>query len=74
MVLSKLPEGAAFTVLRVNLAKEVGRRLADMGFVEGVSGSIIRKKFWGGPLEIRLMGYEVLLRRSEAAGIEVAVN
>jgi Fe2+ transport system protein FeoA len=45
-----------------------------MGFVEGVSGSIIRKKFWGGPLEIRLMGYEVLLRRSEAAGIEVAVN
>jgi ferrous iron transport protein A len=71
MVLSKLAEGASFTVVRVNLEKEIGRRLADMGFVEGVSGSIVRKKLWGGPLEIKLLGYEVLLRRDEAAGIEV---
>ncbi|MDR0402492.1 MAG: ferrous iron transport protein A [Treponema sp.] len=71
MVLEKLPEGAGFSVVRVNLGREVGRRLADMGFIEGVRGSIIRKKFWGGPLVIRIMGYEILLRRSEAAGIEV---
>jgi Fe2+ transport system protein FeoA len=71
MVLAKLPEGAGFSVVRVNLDKEVGRRLADMGFIEGARGSIVRKKFWGGPLVIRIMDYEILLRRSEAAGIEV---
>jgi Fe2+ transport system protein FeoA len=71
MVLAKLPEGAGFSVVRINLGREVGRRLADMGFIEGARGSIVRKKFWGGPLVIRIMGYEILLRRSEAAGIEV---
>jgi len=71
MVLSKLPAGAGFTIVRVNLEREVGRRLADMGFIEGAEGMIIRKKFLGGPLEIRIMGYEILLRRSEAAGIEI---
>jgi Fe2+ transport system protein FeoA len=71
MVLAKLPAGAAFSVVRVNLGREVGRRLADMGFIEGARGSIIRKEFWGGPLVIRIMDYEILLRRSEAAGIEV---
>ncbi|MDR2143986.1 MAG: ferrous iron transport protein A [Treponema sp.] len=71
MVLAQLSEGADFSVARVNLEGEVGRRLADMGFIEGARGSIIRKKFWGGPLAIRIMGYEVLLRRSEASGIEI---
>jgi Fe2+ transport system protein FeoA len=71
MVLAQLPEGAGFSVVRINLDSEVGRRLADMGFIEGARGSIIRKKFLGGPLVIRIMGYEVLLRRSEASGIEI---
>jgi Fe2+ transport system protein FeoA len=71
MVLARLPEGANFSVIRVNMEREVGRRLADMGFIEGARGSIIRKKFWGGPLVIHIMNYEILLRRSEAAGIEV---
>lgn len=69
--MAELPEGSAFSVVRVNLGREVGRRLADMGFIEGARGSIVRKKFGGGPLVIRIMGYEVLLRRSEAAGITI---
>jgi ferrous iron transport protein B len=71
MVLSKLNTGAQFRVLKVNLDQEVGRRLADMGFVKGVAGAIIRKRLFGGPLEVKIMDYEVLLRASEAAGIEV---
>jgi Fe2+ transport system protein FeoA len=71
MILSKLQTGNKFKVVRVNLEREVGRRLADMGFVEGSDGVIIRKNIFGGPLEIRIMGYEILLRRSEADGIEV---
>jgi ferrous iron transport protein B len=71
MVLSKLDTGAQFRVLKVNLGKEVGRRLVDMGFVNGATGAIVRKKLFGGPLEVQIMGYEVLLRSSEAAGIGV---
>jgi ferrous iron transport protein A len=34
MLLSDAPVGAAFMVKQVNLGKEVGKRLADMGFTE----------------------------------------
>ncbi|GHU81503.1 hypothetical protein FACS189468_4300 [Spirochaetia bacterium] len=71
MVLSKAPQGASFKVLRVTLGKEVGKRLADMGFTEGTGGAVIRVGCFRGPLQIRIRGYDILIRRSEAAGIEV---
>jgi ferrous iron transport protein B len=71
MVLSNLRTGVQFRVLKVNLDKEVGRRLADMGFVKDAAGAVVRKKLFGGPLEVKIMDYEVLLRASETAGIEV---
>jgi Fe2+ transport system protein FeoA len=71
MVLSDAPAGASFTVVKVNLDKEVGKRLADMGFIEGTAGTVVRESFLGGPLQVRVMGYDVLIRRSEASGIEV---
>jgi ferrous iron transport protein A len=71
MILSKAPEGASFTVVKVALGKEVGKRLADMGFTEGTAGAVIRKGFFHGPLQVRIRGYDILIRRYEAAGIEV---
>jgi ferrous iron transport protein A len=58
-------------VVKVALGKEVGRRLADMGFTEGVEGTVVRKGFFYGPLHIRILGYDILIRRYEASGIEV---
>jgi ferrous iron transport protein A len=72
MVLSDAPAGASFTVVKVSLDKEVGKRLADMGFIEGTAGAVVRESFLGGPLQVRVMGYDVLIRRFEASGIEVA--
>ena len=71
MLLSDAPRGASFRVLRVTLAKEVGRRLADMGFTGGTEGAVVRTGFLRGPLQVRIRGYDVLIRRFEAAGIEV---
>jgi ferrous iron transport protein A len=71
MVLSKAPDGASFTVVKVALGKEVGKRLADMGFTEGTAGAVVRKGFLRGPLQVRIRGYDILIRRYEAAGIEV---
>jgi ferrous iron transport protein A len=71
MVVSDAPAGADFKVLRVTTGREVGRRLADMGFTEGAEGSVVRGGFLRGPLQVRIRGYDLLIRRSEAAEIEV---
>lgn len=71
MLLSDAPKGASFSVVKVMLGKEVGKRLADMGFTEGAEGAVVRTGFFRGPLQIRIRGYDILIRRFEAAGIEV---
>jgi ferrous iron transport protein A len=71
MRLSDAPKGASFTVVKVALGKEVGKRLADMGFTEGTTGAVVRVGFFHGPLQVRIRGYDILIRRYEAAGIEV---
>lgn len=72
MCVSDLSRGDSFVVSKVQLGKEVGKRLADMGFTEGRQGVVVRKGFLRGPLQVRLMGYDLLLRHSEASGIEIA--
>jgi ferrous iron transport protein A len=71
MCISDAPSGASFKVVKVTLGKEVGKRLADMGFTQGTEGAVIRKGFFRGPLQIRIRGYDILIRRFEASGIEV---
>lgn len=71
MYLSDAPNGASFRVIRVLIGKEVGKRLADMGFTEGAEGAVVRGGLFRGPLQVRIRGYDVLIRRSEAAGVEV---
>ena len=71
MRISDLEAGQRFTVRRILLAKEVGKRLADMGFTEGREGTVVRRSFLGGPLEVSILGCKMIIRRVEAAGIEV---
>jgi ferrous iron transport protein A len=71
MHLSDAPSGASFRIITIILGKEVGKRLADMGFTEGTEGAVVREGFFRGPLQIRIRGYDILIRRFEAAGIEV---
>jgi ferrous iron transport protein A len=72
MVLSEMPAGASFQVVKVALDKEVGKRLADMGFTQGADGAVVRSGFFRGPIQVRIRGYDILIRRYEAGGIEVA--
>ena len=72
MLLSELENGKNFTVLRVKLTGEVGKRLADMGFTRGVQGHTVRCALVGDPIQVRLLNYCVSIRKSEAAGIEIA--
>lgn len=69
--LSDLAPGAEVCVAAVNGTGLISRRLQEMGVVPGVSVRIVKTAPFGDPLEIRLLGYNLALRRSEAQMIEV---
>lgn len=49
-------------------------RLLEMGFVPGVEVALVKRAPFGDPLELRLRGYHVSLRRAEARMIEVELG
>jgi ferrous iron transport protein A len=71
MTILDLDRGAFFKVKAVRIPKEVGKRLADMGFVKGAEGRVVRSALLGDPLQIKICRYDVSIRRAEAAGVEV---
>jgi len=71
MSVAEVPEGGAFIVKRVAIGGETGKRLADMGFTGGAEGMVIRRGLFRGPLHVLIRGYALLIRRSEAAAIEI---
>jgi Fe2+ transport system protein FeoA len=46
-------------------------RLLEMGLLEGTEFEVIRLAPFGDPIEIRIRGYHVSLRKSEASRIQV---
>jgi len=71
MTLAELPKGESRTVLSVRGEGPVTRRLMEMGVIPGVSVSMVKAAPFGDPLEIRVRGYNLALRRNEAATVEV---
>ncbi len=71
MTLSEIAPGGRFVVRRVGIPGETGRRLADMGFTEGIAGEMIRGALMRGPVQVRIRGYDLVIRRCEAACVEV---
>ena len=71
MTILGLKNGEAFIVRRVTISREIGKRLADMGFVRGAKGRIVRSAMLGDPIQVKICQYDVSIRRSEADGIEV---
>ncbi len=59
-------------MIRIKTGKEVGKRLADMGFTAGAEGVVIRTGFLRDPLQVKIRGYDILIRRSEAEDIEIS--
>lgn len=49
----------------------VSRRLMEMGVVPGVNVRVLKSAPFGDPIEIRLLGYNLAVRRNEAAAINI---
>ena len=71
--LALLPFGVLARVLSVGGVGPVARRLMEMGLVPGAPVWAIKAAPLGDPIEIRVRGYNLALRRSEAESIRVAV-
>jgi Fe2+ transport system protein FeoA len=73
ILLTELPVGQTARVVTVNGESRVTRRLMEMGVIPGVDVVVIKTAPFGDPMEIRVRGYSLAMRKSEAASIEVAV-
>jgi ferrous iron transport protein A len=69
--LSDVPMGENAKVTAVKGNNPITRRLMEMGIVPGASVRLIKSAPFGDPLEIRVRGYHLAIRRSEAEQIEV---
>lgn len=55
----------------VTAAGEVGERLLEMGMTPGVVIEVVRRAPFGDPLQVRLRGYLLALRRAQAQAVRV---
>jgi Fe2+ transport system protein FeoA len=74
MLLSQLKIGEKGVVVAVKGEGAVRRRLFDMGITPGAEVYLRKKAPLGDPIEIALRGYELTLRKAEAANVEIEQN
>jgi ferrous iron transport protein A len=69
--LSSLPIGRAGTVAEINVPVQKRARLMEMGLLVGTPVQLIRFAPLGDPVEIKVRGYHLTLRKEEAEQILV---
>lgn len=72
--LDKFKIGESGTIVIVNGETKIRRRLFDMGVTPGAEVLLKKKAPLGDPLEVSLRGYELTLRKSEAACVTMEVE
>jgi ferrous iron transport protein A len=73
MTLTDLPVGANGKVISVRGEGSVTRRLMEMGLIPGVAVRMVKAAPFGDPVEVRLRGYSLALRKSEASAVDIAL-
>ncbi len=72
MTLDKVAVGDTVKIARLNGAGPVKRRIMDMGLTRGTEVTVRKIAPLGDPIELTVRGYELSIRKDEAAAIEVA--
>jgi Fe2+ transport system protein FeoA len=72
--LAGLKNGAQARVLSVNGSGATARRLMEMGVVPGAPVRVIKRAPLGDPIEVRVRGYHLALRHTEAQTILVTTR
>jgi Fe2+ transport system protein FeoA len=70
-VLSNMVVGQRGKVAGFDLPPENRQRLLEMGLTSGVEFQVVRFAPLGDPIEVKVRGYHLSLRKNEAGGIRV---
>ena len=69
--LREVPGGATVEVVKLHGEGAVKRRIMDMGITRGTQVYVRKVAPLGDPIEVTVRGYELSLRKADAAMIEV---
>jgi len=72
--LADLAVGRSGRVLQVKGVDDISLRLLEMGLTPGVEVAIVGAAPLGDPIELELRGYQLSVRKSEAARVEITPN
>lgn len=70
--LREVPIGDTVRVVKLHGEGAVKRRIMDMGLTKGTQVTVCKVAPLGDPIELAVRGYELSIRKDEAAAIEVA--
>ena len=71
MTLAQCAVGQTARIAAVHGTGALRCRLLDMGLIPGTAVAVITVAPMGDPIEIRLRGYELTLRKEDAAQIDI---
>ena len=71
MTLKEVSVGQTVKVVKLDGEGPVKRRIMDMGITKGVEGYVRKVAPLGDPIEVTVRGYELSIRKADAAMIEV---
>jgi len=69
--LNDLKVGETAKVVRLNGEGAVKRRIMDMGLIKGTEVTVRKVAPLGDPIELTVRGYELSIRKDEAAKVEI---
>lgn len=69
--LSELHDGETGVIININGHGAFRKRITEMGFIKGKTVKVIKNAPLQDPVEYEIMGYNISLRRKEAAMIEI---
>ena len=72
--LNELEPGDKGKIVKVGGKGRIRQRLLDMGVVSGTQIEVQRAAPLGDPLEIKVKGYNLTLRKKEAANIKIELT
>ena len=69
--LDRLKPGKKASIVKVGSAGAIRRRMADMGMIRGTTVEVVKVAPLGDPIEVKVKGYNLSLRKNEAAAITI---
>ena len=72
MTLKDVKTGETAKIVRIGGTGPAKRRIMDMGLTKGTEVAVRKIAPLGDPIELTVRGYELSIRKDEAAAIEVA--